>query len=280
MRYCFTPDCFHINLDDLIYQGKLAMINSGRSLTHNKLYGYRIKEQSPEKVDRLKDLIEQAQEEHRRKLWGGGCLNDQELQALAEKIRKLTIDCEKVPRKDQQVDLSGFDAWVEANPYCVSREVWEKRAFAICEGLTLKLDNAEQVCDIALDLVTKEEMCDIILTLKACEELCELKINPKYTQKECKLALNLLTQECDTCVLTLPIVSKCLKQCNLTVSAMKNICNAGGCFAEVDGEVVVQLGDSQHKVEDLKFDNGSLATKHRGLYGKIKEIVRTKIIKK
>lgn len=280
MRYCFNEDCFSIDLDKVVYEAKIAANKAGQNLAYNKVYGYDVSPLAMTRVVRLHDLTEQARKEHRRRLWGGGCLKERDLQALVEKIRKMTIDCDKLNRQDQTVDESGFDAWVESNPYCVSREVWEKRAYAICEGLTLKLDTVEQVCDIALDLVTKPEMCDIILTIKACEELCDLKISPKYTKKDCNLALPLLIKECTTCNLTLPIVQKCLQECNLTVSAMKSICNAGGCFTEVAGEVMVEVQGSRHKLEDLKFDSGDLATQHQRLYSKIKNIVKTKIIKK
>jgi hypothetical protein len=175
-------------------------------------------------------------------LGGKGCLDCNQLQALAEKIRKITISCDKSAKKDFSSDKSNIQAWISKNPNCVAREKWEELAYTVCGEFKLDIISTEIKCDITFDIVKQIIPCDIIVVLSAREEVCNLDLKITRTEEECKLDFEILSEKIN-CDLTFSAY-KTLVENNFSYDMIESIYE-NGCSIVVD--------DSEIRIHTAQF---------------------------
>lgn len=146
--------CNDVDFDQLIYQSKIALNTLSQKRADSKFLGYSFTPDADLKLESLRNYERILDDEYLNiSLGGKPCLNCNTLQKLAEKIRKLSTTCNLSLRRDQKVDTSGEASWVAKNPFCVSREKWERLSYQVCGELKLSISSVETVCDITFDII-------------------------------------------------------------------------------------------------------------------------------
>lgn len=240
--------CYNPELDELIYQSKVKL----EQLSDNRIkvlyYGYSCDKTAEEKIKTLSNYIHVLEDENRKILLGGKeCLNCDNLQRLAEKVRGLTASCDIDERRDLMVDKSGVDAWLVKYPFCASYEKWEKFAYRVCGILNIQVHaekvecdvdfeifSKEQVCNLAFDITREQIPCDIIMALSVYRQACDLDFTIKRNLQECKVDFKLLHSEVD-CDLDFKTYRK-LIECNLSYDVIRTVYENGCSFTIGEGE--------------------------------------------
>ena len=254
------------------FRNRQVLSNAGDTLANSLFYGY--PNQCVIDIEVNKNLLQIYERERVRKVLGGeGCLKPNQLAYLESFLLQQSKKCRTVNRSDLSVDTTSLDSWVDMNPFCVSRETWEKRAYQICVGLSLDLKSTELVCDLAMDIVSKSGTCDIVLALKAKAEICDvLQLDlKKVCEEDCQLSFDLLKSECEQCDINLSTYTRCIQECGLGVNFLNIVCKAGATVTVANNTATFTLGKSSFTAQDLMFKSG---TNYDGLdpalYAKLK----------
>lgn len=258
--------CYDPKLDALIYQSKATLEKLSNEIVKALSYGYSCDKKAESKMDLLQNYLYVLEDENRKIALGGKpCLNCYVLQALAEKVRKLTASCNMGQRKDLIVDKSGVDLWLIDNPYCVSRKKWERIANIVCEAFNLDIEikNITDDCDLSLDIMSMETACDltfeivrnlipcdIMLAISAYNEACDLGLEITRSEEECKIDFDLLVEEVE-CDLDLKAYQT-LIECNLSFDIIKTVYE-NGCSFNIGDPVTLVTPMNEYPLEQLKF---------------------------
>jgi len=243
--------CYNSEYDTLIYQSKVTLEKLSNEVVKSKLYGYSCDKKAEKKIDLLHNYLLVMEDENRKLTLGAKeCLDCYNKQSLAEKVRKLTVSCDTSKRRDLVVDDSMEDAWIAQNPYCVSRERWEKLAYTVCGIFDIEIIaeeylcnydfeviSTEKACDLTFELSRKIIPCDIMIAISVHREMCDLRFDITRTEEECKLDFDILASEIK-CDLDFKTYQK-LIECNLSFDVIKTIYE-NNCTIEI-GDPVPEL---------------------------------------
>lgn len=262
--------CYDPELDSLIYQSKKTLSKLSHEIVKSKAYGYSCDKRAEEKADLLQNYLRTLEDENRKIAIGGKpCLNCDDAQSLAEKVRRLTTSCENCIREDYSVDESMEELWIAQNPYCVSREKWEKIAYTVCRAfnidilaedltkdcdITLEALSVEQACNLTFEILREIIPCDIMLAISAYNEVCDLGLTISRTEEECALDFKILKEEVD-CDLSLKAYKDLIK-CNLSFDIIKTVYE-NGCTIEVENGLIPVLSTPVDKYPLMALASGT-----------------------
>lgn len=238
--------CYNPELDKLIYESKNKLEELSGNMVKSLYYGYTCDKKAEEQIKILDNYIRVLEDENRKVVLGGKeCLDCNNLQKLAEKVRKLTYVCDIDLRKDLTVDRSGVDAWLMEFPHCASYEKWERLAYRVCSAFSLevfveKIDcdvdlevfSSEELCNLAFDISREQIPCDIMVALSVYSQACDLDFKINRTEEECKIDFKLLHNEVD-CDLDFKAYQR-LIDCNLSFDIIKTVYENGCSFTVGD----------------------------------------------
>jgi len=263
-EYCCA--CYDPKLDKLSYQSKFKL----DKLSHDKIkklfYNFTCEKDYQIKINKLNKYLSLIDHEFWI-IYNGGepCLDCNQLQCLAEKIRRLSIECNIQYRKDLQIDDSNLNLWVANNPFCVAREKYEKLAYEVFCELKLEYELRQITCDLDVDIISKEKACeltfeiisnalpcDIIVAIKAYKQNCDLDFKVSRNKQECKIDFKLLNEKVN-CDLDLNTYIS-LVDCNLSFDVIKTIYE-NGCTVTLteDGPVISSILNS-YPLNSFIFD--------------------------
>lgn len=249
MNGCFC----NLNYDELIYSSKYTLNFLSKEEIKKLFWKYSCDIEVTEKINELLIYLDILNQEFINTSLGGfSCLNCCDEQHLKEKVLSLLRQCDTNSRFDFIKDTSSVDKWIINNPFCVSREKWEKFAYRVCGILNLEIKSTEVVCDITFDIVKKILPCDVILAISVYEQVCNLGLSISRDEKECKLDFKILKNEIP-CDLTFNIYKK-LIACNLSFDIIKTI-YTNNCSLEIndEGDAVLVTQYNSYKLKDLSF---------------------------
>lgn len=252
--------CFNPEFNDLISRIETTINGLSSDVTKARLYGFSCDKQAIEKIEVLISLYHVLVEENRNILLGGKpCLDCDDFQRLAEKVRKLT----KAKSTDSlQIDRSNENVWVAQNPTCVSMERWQSfcnkllcdlkldvKAKRIREDcFDLKMSTDKNVCDFTFEIVRNLIPCDVVLAVSAYKQVCDLGLKVCRTKEECKLDFEILKSETN-CNLDFKTYAT-LVDCNLSFDVIKTIYE-NGCEITFDPEVTILEVDCDTCVDPI-----------------------------
>lgn len=248
--------CYNVDIEKLIYQSKSTLDSLSQKRAHNKAYGYSFSPEGFLKLDVLTTYLGILEDEYLNISFGGKpCLDCNNLQLLAEKVRKITINCDTSLRRDLKVDNSKENEWISKNPYCVSREKWEELAYRICADFKLELKSTEIVCDISFEIIRKLIPCDIMVSIAVYKQQCDLDLEISRTEEECDIDFEILSQEVE-CDLDLKMY-KTLVENNFSYDIIRTVYE-NGCTIEVNDSIVpaeIHLVTplKKYPIKDLNF---------------------------
>lgn len=248
-----TCTCYDLSFDKLIYQSKFTLNTLSQRRADARTLGYSFTPEAELKLETLRSYLHVLDDEYENIILGGKpCLDCNKLQSLAEKTRLLSLSCDVSDRKDQQVDSSAEAAWIAKNPYCVSREKWERLAYKVCGDLKLSLNSVETVCDITFELIRKLIPCDIMVSIAVYKQQCDLDLHISRTEEECEIDFEILSSE-TTCDLDLKTY-KTLIENNMSYDVVRNVYE-NGCTLELNDSAEVMLVTPMRKynVKELRF---------------------------
>jgi len=241
--------CYNPKLDALIYQSKVTLEKLSNEIVKAKLYGYSCDKLAEPKMDLLQNYLRILEDDNRKVTLGGiACLSCNDEQSLAEKIRKLTTGCSiniasdgRIfgNRKDLVINSSAEESWIIKNPYCASREKWEKISYAVCQSLTLDIQS-ENLTDF-INNSPAFDIDDYQLAITNCDS-DKIKEYNELAKKYagCDLDFEILTVE---------------QACNLSLELVKNIIPCDIIFAISAFHEVCDLDLTISRTEEeCKFD--------------------------
>lgn len=243
--------CYNVDFDQLIYQSKSALNILSQKRAESRSLGYSFT--GDDKLETLRGYLRVLNDEEENIILGGkACLDCNNLQKLAESVRRLSATCDLSSRKDQKVDYSAEAAWITKNPYCVSREKWEKLAYQVCGELKLNISAVETVCDITFEIVRKLIPCDIMVSIAVYKQQCDLDLHISRTEEECEIDFEILSEETN-CDLDLKTY-KTLVANNFSYDIIRNVYE-NGCTLELNdsAEVAIVTPLRTYQVKDLNF---------------------------
>lgn len=266
---CLSPT--QIDLDRFIYKSKYGLSKFSLEKIKKLYYGYSCDKKSEEKIDMLNRYLSVLEDEYRKLYLGAKeCLDKNQLQCLFEKINKISLHCNLDLRSDYSIDKTDFDAWVANNPFCVSREKWEKLAYVVCGIFNLDIiiqkDSAD--CDIDFDLVAKEKKCDltfeiirktvscdIIVAISVYKHVCDLNLKISRDEEQCKYDFQILLSETN-CNLDFKTYKKLVYDCNMSFDIVKTIYD-GGCSITIndDGNPELMAQIDSYDIETMSFSD-------------------------
>lgn len=262
--------CYDYNLDKLIYESKVALEKLSDNIIKQLCYGYSCDKKAEDKSKTLKKYLDILEDENRKiNLGGKGCLDCNNMQSLAEKVRGLTSTCDIECRKDLVLRTKEEEKnkWITENPYCVSRERWEKLSYAICDmfdfdidiiettkdcSLDLNVMSVSEVCDLTFEIVRKLIPCDIIVAISTYQKMCDLDFKINRTLKECDLDFKILSEEVE-CDLDIKSYRR-LIECNLSFNIIKTIYE-NGCSISVGDKIELVTPMNRYIIDKLSFKN-------------------------
>jgi len=163
------------------------------------------------------------------------------------------FNCLNACRTDLMIDSSGEQAWIAANPYCVSRENWEKYIYQICNDLKFDIrivdfENIKTKCNIVYDIVREYRNCELDFTIEKTEQDCRIQYNTLVTRHDCNITYDTF---------------RSLLECGITYNTIATAHDCGITF-EIDSEnncpMIVTLTDRVNvcdleEGETLKLEN-------------------------
>lgn len=248
-------------IDDVIFSARKTLLFYTDEEYNRMVYGFR------KSLDRFSDFRKLSVyvgllEKHRQQLLKGSkvCLKCEELQKVLEKVKILSVRTEVNCRNDLIIDESNKADWNLSNPYCVSREKWEKLLYRVCNdmGLNLKVVSLKNLCDITYNVRTSTIDCTVLAALSYYKVACNLDHQIKVSQTDCSLEHNLLKKKYN-CDLSLKVYNK-LIDCNISPTVIKTVYD---CGMSLDVEVrekeicpiLITLTGTRLNVCDLNFDS-------------------------
>ena len=248
-----TCTCFDVSFDKLIYQSKYTLNTLGQRRAEAKTLGYSFTPEAELKLETLRSYLHVLDDEYENIILGGKpCLDCNKLQLLAEKTRKLSTSCDTSARIDQKTDSSAEAAWIAKNPYCVSREKWEKLAYKVCGEFKLSLTSVETVCDITFEIIRKLIPCDIMVSIAVYKQQCDLDLRITRTEEECEIDFEILAEEVN---LDLDLAQyQTLIANNMSFDVVKTVYE-NGCTLQVNdsAEIMLVTPMNKYKVKELDF---------------------------
>jgi len=256
--------CYNPELDKLIYECKHKLDELSESVIRSLYYGYACDNKAEGKIKLINNYITVLEEENRKTTLGGKpCLDCNNLQKLAEKVRQLTHTCDIEYRKDLEVDKSGLDAWLLKYPQCVSYEKWERLAYKICGLLNLDIEvkkvdcdidldvfSTEQICNLAFDITRKIIPCDVMIAISIYKQACDLDLKITRTEKECKIDFDILHSKVN-CDLDFEAYKK-LVDCNLSFDIIKTVYE-NNCSFTIGDPIQLQSSTNQYPISGFNF---------------------------
>lgn len=246
-QYKCCTACHDAELDALIYQTKATLARLSDEIVKMRSFGFSCDKKAEPRSDLLGRYLNVLEDENRKIALGGKpCLDCYKKQSLAEKVRLLTYSCKLGLRKDLIVDESGADAWAINNPFCISRERWEKIATTVCAAFNLEINingvqDIDTMCNLTFELVRQSVSCDILVAISVYQEMCDLKFSISRSEEECKIDFEILTEELD-CDLDFEMY-KYLIECDLSFDIIKTVYENGCTFVVGDPvSLVTPLG--------------------------------------
>lgn len=243
-----------MDFDKLIYQSKFTLNTLSQRRADSRTLGYSFTPEAELKLETLRSYLKVLDDEYENIILGGKpCLNCNKLQLLAEKTRLLSLSCDTSDRKDQKTDSSGETAWIAKNPYCVSREKWERLAYKVCGDLKLSLSSVETVCDITFEIIRKLIPCDIMVSIAVYKQQCDLDLRISRTEEECEIDFEILAEE--TTVDFDLSTYKTLIANNMSYDVIRTVYE-NGCTIELNDSAEIMLVTQMRKyaVKDLDFN--------------------------
>ncbi len=135
------------------------------------------------------------------------CLCPDEINIVVENILKYAdmSCCRSAERKDVEIDSSGYNQWVLANPNCDVYEAWETAYLGICTefkfGNVFVQETPKLMFDLAITPV--QNKCDLIMAISVQNEECKNpEIGIKISEIECKLDHDILVKNNNNCELS------------------------------------------------------------------------------
>lgn len=236
--------CYNYNFRDLLYEAEYTInqlsTNKANSKTHRTPFNL-VGETKLRNLHQYRRILND--EFINIELGGKGCLSCNQLQSLAERIRTITVSCDRQSKQDLTIDKSNVTKWISKNPNCVAREKWEELAYMVCGEFKLDIISTEVKCDITFDIVKKLIPCDLMVVLSAREEVCNIDLKISRTEEECKLDFELLSEKVN-CDLTFDTY-KTLIENNFSYDMIESIYE-NGCS--------IVLDDSEIRIHTTPFD--------------------------
>lgn len=257
--------CYDPEFDSLIYESKFTLERLSGEIVKSLYYGFNCDSRAESKMDLLQNYLAVLEDEYRKIALGGmPCLDCYDLQSLAEKVRKITTNCDLMGRKDFILDESNLDAWIAQNPQCVSREKWERISYTVCKAFDLQIEvvpydcditveaiSIEQLCDLTFEIVRSVIPCDLILAISVYQEMCDLSFEITRTREECKLDFDILVSETN-CNLDFKTYLK-LVDCNLSFDIIRTAYDNGCTFTIEQGAPMLETTINKYPLSKLKF---------------------------
>lgn len=167
------------------------------------------------------------------------CLKNKTLCTIKDKaLTIIGVSCYNDCRLDIQVDSTNEGAWIEANPYCVSKEQWEANLYKVCN-------------DLSVDITVVKKNCDIIYNIVREYQNCLLDYALTKTITNCELEYDLLRQDTD-CTISYEIF-KTLTECGITFDTVRSALRCGITF-DIDREnncpMIVTIRDTYSLCDD------------------------------
>ncbi len=161
-----------------------------------------------------------------------GCLSCEQIQRVVESSRVLLAKNSFIKRQCSlyHKDETDKGVWNAENPYCVSREVWEKMAYKVCDdlGFNMSVINLTDACDIAFSTIVTPQLCDIIADFKVEKRNCEIQPTFSVSEEKCQMDYNLLVTQ-TKCNIDYKFYKE-LISCNLTADIIKTAYGCGLSF--------------------------------------------------
>lgn len=220
------------------YQLKKSLVNKSAQLSleksRNKFLGYYCDVDVDKKLHRIY-LLQQVLY---RKIISQhyGEYNNVSDALIRDVISRETFGCQQQPL--QFVDDSGLNDWIAYNPFCVSKEVWEKFTVTYLDKLNVDLEvlPIEQKCDIVLDIVARNiseellRLCDLDVELDVSINGVDLDL--KAFLNECDISLEAVVKSPESCELDFEAFAS-RHECDLRISAVSKTIN-NQCRLELD----------------------------------------------
>lgn len=152
-------------------------------------------------IDRLNALRKVLDFYNLQNLYGGECLNDDDVESLFSEIKTLTLNC-NANSLNFSVDKSKKDFWMVENPHCTITPHYIK----YCESLVCKIEVGEfsvedvsNVCKIDLNIKAEEIPCELKANIFVIQQNCDLDFNIEVKEEDCEIQHEILVNEigCD-----------------------------------------------------------------------------------
>ena len=158
-------------------------------------------------------------------------------------------------RRDVKVDLSSELLWTKNNPYCSSREDWERLSYVLCRELEVEITITELKCDFAFDLVKEEISCDVLTALSVAQKACDLNIDINRTDIQCKAEWKVFLEQYPGTI-DLKTYKTALQTHKLTYEAIKAIYDSGLTLGlNKIGTCQINSKLTSYDLSDIKFNN-------------------------
>lgn len=143
------------------------------------------------------------------------CICNDTLCKIKDKVISiLPINCFDECRKDIKIDSTSEQAWIESNPYCVSREKYEELLYRVCNDMEVTLTVVKKRCDLVFDMVKEYQSCDITYNLDPKTLDCKVEFDTIATKINCDITYDVYVV-LRSCGITFDTVGKAL-ECGIT----------------------------------------------------------------
>ena len=184
------------------------------------------------------------------------CLCPEEISKLysnSVSLLKEVKNTRKSNKKDVVIDEENEIVWIKNNPFCSSREQWERLSHIVCEKLDVKITVTEIKCDFTFDVVREEITCDVLTGLSVAETACKLGVIPKRTEAECKAQWKVFIESFPGGP-DFKTFKTALKTHNLTYESIKAIYEAGLTLGlNKIGTCTLKTALNSYDLSDLSF---------------------------
>lgn len=227
---CYSPTLFELR--DLMYSIDCKIANYATARNKEAMWGYgkkpTISFKDIKRLGEYKRVVKRYY--HNLRIKTDQCLCPSELQTVKDKILGL-VDircCTAADRSDIFTDASGFDAWVVANPGCVTYNVWGQSACNINPEFEILVTKISNKCELFFDVFVKYEGREEVAKLIAMVEKakCEMKVNITLRKtSQCKKDFDILIKKHD-CKFSLETYVKLL-ECNMSFQLIAELKKCG-----------------------------------------------------
>lgn len=219
--YITQRTLFLEDIDAAICSAEETMAHLGTKMHEEKAYGYKCYDSK--KHIEIGILTRYLRKYKRQVMWGGEgvkpCFTDRQLQEAIERVKGLSImNCCTGCKSSLTIDDTQRDEWNENNPWCVSREKWERLAHQVCDDLKLKVTSTEVACDLAYTITSEEVDCTLAYAIESYRKDCKIEFDvteDTWKKSGCKTPYD----ECkklSTCGISFDMISD-LDKCGIEV---------------------------------------------------------------